>query len=78
MSSNVNIRDTVRDVGIKSLETQANDIAQVLDGSTTEELTQVDLLKLQQKTAAYNNMVSMMTTISKNLFDTDKEVIRNA
>lgn len=78
MSSNINIRDTMRSTGLSSLQKQAEEISSVLSNSTDEELTQVDLLNLQNKTAAYNNMVSMLTTITKNLFDTDKEVIRNA
>lgn len=78
MSSNINIRDAVRNAGMDYLDKKAKGISDVLNDSTDVELTQVDLLKLQQETAQYNNMVSLMTTISKNLFDTDKEVIRNA
>ena len=43
----------------------------------TDAMNQVDLIALQQKTAAYSNTIAMMSTMLKHLADTDKEVIRN-
>lgn len=73
-----NIRTTMNSAGLKSLNTKAGDITTKINEASSKDLSQVELLNLQQKTSEYNNMVSMMTNIFKNLYDTDKEVIRNA
>lgn len=76
--SATNIRSMLNSAGLTSLETKAGDITAEINKASTKDLSQVELLNLQQKTSEYNNLVSMMTNIFKNLYDTDKEVIRNA
>ena len=71
----MNIRDQVQSSGYATIAKLEQDIVNSLN--KTEEMNQLDLIKLQQQTTSYGNTVSMMTTIFKNLGDTDKEVIRN-
>ena len=73
--SSTNIRDQVMSVGLSSIAQTEQEIATALN--TTDAMNQQDLIKLQQMTTEYANTISMMTTILKNLGDTDKEVIRN-
>jgi len=70
-----NIRDQVQSSGYASISRTEQTIATQLN--STEEMNQLDLIKLQQQTTQYANTISMMTTILKNLGDSDKEVIRN-
>jgi len=71
----INIRDQVQASGFSLIDQTAQNIASSLN--KTGEMSQMDLIKLQQQTTQYANTISMMTTILKNLGDTDKEVIRN-
>ncbi len=73
--SSVNIRDTVQNAGLQSINNLAQDIAETLNNS--DNLDQVDLLVLQQKMSSYTNTISMMSGMLKSLSDTDKEIIRN-
>lgn len=70
-----NIRDQVQSSGFSSISRTEQNISTSL--SQTEEMNQLDLIKLQQQTTQYANTISMMTTILKNLGDSDKEIIRN-
>lgn len=72
-----NIRTAIHTTGLESLETKASAISGVLNTASSEDMTQVEFLKLQQQASEYNNIVSLMTNIFKGLYDTDKEVIRN-
>ena len=72
---NVNIRDQVMSQGLGSIGTIEKKIADAM--KTTGEMSQLDLIKLQQQTTQYSNTITMMTNILKNLGDSDKEVIRN-
>lgn len=74
--SGMNIRDQIKTQGFSFLETNEKNIADIMNNST-ENLSQVDLLKMQQQTNQYANTITMLTTILKNLTDSDKEVIRN-
>ena len=74
--TSVNIRDVVMTQGFTSIEKTEQEIAKSLN--ETDGMNQLDLIKLQQQTTQYANTISMMSTILKNLGDTDKEVIRNS
>ena len=69
-----NIRGNVMGGGLNSLEKMGKALAAGIE--TTDAMNQVDMIKLQQQMASYNNTVSMMSNLLKNLNDTDKEVIR--
>ena len=71
----LNIRDQVQSRGFASISATEQNITNALN--ETDGMNQLDLIKLQQQTTQYANTISMMTTILKNLGDSDKEVIRN-
>ncbi len=73
--SSTNIRNNVQNAGFSSIQKLESGIAESLNSSS--ELNQLDLIKLQQKTAAYSNTISMMSGMLKSLSESDKEVIRN-
>ena len=68
------IRGRVMGGGLDNLSKMGTALAKGIE--TTDAMNQVDMLKLQQQMATYNNTVSMMSNLLKNLNDTDKEVIR--
>lgn len=70
-----NIRNQVQAKGYSSIDKLEQDIAKALE--STDEMNQLDLIKLQQKTAAYSNTIAMMSGMLKSLSESDKEVIRN-
>jgi len=71
----LNIRDQVQSSGYSLIDRTEQNITKALN--ETDAMNQLDLIKLQQQTTQYANTISMMTTILKNLGDSDKEVIRN-
>ena len=71
----ITIRDQVQQSGYSLIDQTERNITKALN--ETDGMNQLDLIKLQQQTTQYANTVSMMTTILKNLGDSDKEVIRN-
>lgn len=78
MSSFDKIRNAVQTTGLDKLEQSEKDIAATLNKlKPDEELSQTELLKLQQKLNSQANTLSMMSTIMKSMTDADKEVIRN-
>ncbi len=73
--SDINIRTEIMNTGLDQISSLEQDIANAIN--TIDASNQVDLIKLQQMTAEYNNVISLMSGILKDLSDTDKEVIRN-
>ncbi|MDR3211637.1 MAG: hypothetical protein LBU79_06960 [Planctomycetota bacterium] len=71
----LNIRNSVLNKGLNSIDDTQSNIAKALEGKET--LTQTEYIHLQQDVQAYTNMISLMSNILKGLSDTDKEVIRN-
>ena len=71
---NFNIRTQVMGTGLDGIEKMGEQLAKTIDNS--DSMNQVDMIKLQQQMTAYNNTISMMSTMLKSLGDTDKEVIR--
>jgi len=71
----ITIRDQVQSSGYSLIGRTEQNITNALN--ETDAMNQLDLIKLQQQTTQYANTISMMTTILKNLGDSDKEVIRN-
>jgi hypothetical protein len=63
------------DKGLGSIETGEKNIRKSLESS--DNMSQADLIRLQQQTNQYAQLITMMTTILKNLSDSDKEVSRN-
>jgi hypothetical protein len=75
-SFNINLKNTLQNQGLSTLEKNQQDIAKTLNAGG--ELSQLDYLNLQQKMQAYTTTISMMSTMMKSLTDSDKEVIRNS
>ena len=69
------ISDQIQNKGFSGISQMEQEIASSIEN--TDAMNQVDLIALQQKTAAYSNTIAMMSTMLKHLADTDKEVIRN-
>jgi hypothetical protein len=60
--------------GLNEIENTGEQLVKNIDKA--DSMNQVDIIRLQQQMAAYNNTISMMSTMLKSLSDTDKEVIR--
>ncbi|MDR0362001.1 MAG: EscF/YscF/HrpA family type III secretion system needle major subunit [Planctomycetota bacterium] len=74
-NGNYDIRGAITGSGYARLDDMGADLTRKINGAGSD-MTQVDLIKLQQQISAYTNTISMMSNILKNLGDTDKEVIR--
>lgn len=74
--SNVTLRDRINTYGLQSIKKLENEIADKV--KQTSEMSQQDLLILQQKTTTYANTIQMLSTITKSLSDSDREVIRSS
>lgn len=75
---NSSIRNAIENAGLSKIAKSEENIAKTLSAlSPDEELSQTELLKLQQKVSSQTNTLGMMTAILKTLADSDKEVIRN-
>lgn len=66
----------VMDAGMSSIMNLEAQIAAKLNDSSGE-MSQVELIELQQMMSNYTNTISMMTNILKDLSDADAEIIRN-
>ena len=69
-----NIRAKVMGSGLENIDKIGSKIASSIE--STDNMNQVDILKLQQQITSYSNTISMMSNMLKSLADTDKEVIR--
>lgn len=75
---NSSIRQSIESAGYSKIAASEKSIANTLNELDPEtELSQTELLKLQQKISSQTNTLGMMTAILKTLADSDKEVIRN-
>lgn len=70
-----NIRAQVQNHGFSNISGLEKEIAKDIESGN--ELNQLDMIRLQQKTSSYTNMISLMSTMLKTMADTDKEIIRN-
>ncbi|MDR2390601.1 MAG: hypothetical protein LBE84_02825 [Planctomycetota bacterium] len=72
--SDFNIRTQIMGTGLDGIEKMGGQLTKNIDNA--DSMNQVDMIRLQQQMTAYNNTISMMSTMLKSLGDTDKEVIR--
>ncbi len=73
--SDLNIREQIMSKGMDQIGSLAQDIAQAINEA--DAANQLDLIELQQMTAEYANVISLMSNILKDLSDSDNEIIRN-
>ncbi|MDR1519820.1 MAG: EscF/YscF/HrpA family type III secretion system needle major subunit [Planctomycetota bacterium] len=71
----VNLSSLVKTGFSDKIQNMGTQVAQKIND--VDPTNQVDLIKLQQEMAMYTNTLSMMSNITKNLADADKEIIRN-
>lgn len=74
MYSHSTLRDRITGYGFQNIKKLENEIADKI--KQTDQMSQQDLLMLQQKTTTYANTINMLSTITKSLSDSDREVIR--
>lgn len=76
MYHNSTLRDRITGYGFQNIKKLENEIADKI--RQTDQMSQQDLLILQQKTTTYANTINMLSTITKSLSDSDREVIRSS